>query len=636
MPYDDDKFGRIWPTRQGAAIGGARERQMLDAIGGSEGFRTRISYNADGSVTELRTKGGMPQFITLPGERAAPEEDHLTPLFAVECPTLSTLWSPTTSTKKVDDVIKYVGYSGATSYGTRTEYTEAAYYADHSLATTWWGSDGRVKHNGLVNQPIYTIVPDGFCAFPFGLLTKAYIAVAHTVTPGESAVAQQWTNYGLGVNGTANNIVFKTKLYADDYPNLPDARSLTSLSTTPYDVSAAFKKKNGLGVSENFVLSIPVTDCGVWGLNAFLRLNCGLPAAAETEFAKLHNLSASSVTPINFPAIPARGFRRFKDSGGVYHYPIFQSFGSLPYWVNVSPNGKKAVAYTVGGYYMQTTYGANDWAAAGVILDIDMDTAVATIKSVDSLYDEKYVTGPAISDFAGAAPAALTSQVDIVLIDYDAAGNDLILSAKSSKAATPGIVGYYLNGVALVTLHPAASAFPGGTSSFAIDLCYAAPREGLYIFAASAAAVYREYEIFVIYGGVKIASFFFSGTTVQTSNAATGAYVLGGTNLALTGTMVPAVTYTDVDGGIQRMYGPHEVAGNTLTLGAPKAIAALNDDKTKLAVSIMSRNKVPVDSGEGTVQPVCFNYVINLADSTALQFGSQDCYYSRLHFEDVP
>lgn len=64
MPYDDDKFGRIWPTRQGGAIGGARERQMLDALGGSEGFRTRISYNADGSVTELRTKDGMPQFTT--------------------------------------------------------------------------------------------------------------------------------------------------------------------------------------------------------------------------------------------------------------------------------------------------------------------------------------------------------------------------------------------------------------------------------------------------------------------------------------------------------------------------------------------------------------------------------------------
>ena len=71
MPYDDDKFGRIWPTRQGNAIGGARERQMLDAIGGSEGFRTRYSYNADGSTTEMRTKDGMPQFVTTKKKKVA-------------------------------------------------------------------------------------------------------------------------------------------------------------------------------------------------------------------------------------------------------------------------------------------------------------------------------------------------------------------------------------------------------------------------------------------------------------------------------------------------------------------------------------------------------------------------------------
>ena len=42
---------------------------MLDAIGGSAGFRTRIQTNPDGSTTILRTKNGMPQFTTTPTQR---------------------------------------------------------------------------------------------------------------------------------------------------------------------------------------------------------------------------------------------------------------------------------------------------------------------------------------------------------------------------------------------------------------------------------------------------------------------------------------------------------------------------------------------------------------------------------------
>lgn len=63
--FDDKKFGCIFPTRTGTATGTANERQMLDAVGGSESFRTRIQNNADGSTTMLRTKNGMPQFTTV-------------------------------------------------------------------------------------------------------------------------------------------------------------------------------------------------------------------------------------------------------------------------------------------------------------------------------------------------------------------------------------------------------------------------------------------------------------------------------------------------------------------------------------------------------------------------------------------
>lgn len=65
MSYKDGDWS-IFPTRTGIATGSANERQMLDAIGGAESFRTRLMNNADGSTTLLRTKGGMPQFETMP------------------------------------------------------------------------------------------------------------------------------------------------------------------------------------------------------------------------------------------------------------------------------------------------------------------------------------------------------------------------------------------------------------------------------------------------------------------------------------------------------------------------------------------------------------------------------------------
>lgn len=64
MAYDDKQFGTLFPTRTGGATGTANERKMLDALGGSEGFRTRIQTNSDGTTTMLRTKNGMPQFTT--------------------------------------------------------------------------------------------------------------------------------------------------------------------------------------------------------------------------------------------------------------------------------------------------------------------------------------------------------------------------------------------------------------------------------------------------------------------------------------------------------------------------------------------------------------------------------------------
>lgn len=62
--YEDEKFWTIFPVRTGIAQGKAKERLMLDAVGGADNFRTRVLDNHDGSTTLLRTKNGMPQFST--------------------------------------------------------------------------------------------------------------------------------------------------------------------------------------------------------------------------------------------------------------------------------------------------------------------------------------------------------------------------------------------------------------------------------------------------------------------------------------------------------------------------------------------------------------------------------------------
>lgn len=78
MSYRDDKFGELFPTRTGEATGTANERKMLDVLGGSESFKTRIE-TVNGVETMLRTRDGMPCFSsTIP--KAEPVKPSTKPL----------------------------------------------------------------------------------------------------------------------------------------------------------------------------------------------------------------------------------------------------------------------------------------------------------------------------------------------------------------------------------------------------------------------------------------------------------------------------------------------------------------------------------------------------------------------------
>jgi len=64
MSKDDFDHLTIMRVRTGPSQGDSTERQMLDAINDTGGFRTRIMIHPDGSQTRMKTKCGMPEFIT--------------------------------------------------------------------------------------------------------------------------------------------------------------------------------------------------------------------------------------------------------------------------------------------------------------------------------------------------------------------------------------------------------------------------------------------------------------------------------------------------------------------------------------------------------------------------------------------
>lgn len=76
--YDDDNKGDLFPSRTGPSIGASKERGMLDNVGGSNSFKTKMWLQPDGCVTRLKTKDGMPEFLTeCEGKESKPCTDHL-------------------------------------------------------------------------------------------------------------------------------------------------------------------------------------------------------------------------------------------------------------------------------------------------------------------------------------------------------------------------------------------------------------------------------------------------------------------------------------------------------------------------------------------------------------------------------
>lgn len=67
---------KVLPTREGRHTGRGNERQMMNRLdnGALHSYRTETRKNADGSTTTLRTRGGMPEFITTKPEKEVERE----------------------------------------------------------------------------------------------------------------------------------------------------------------------------------------------------------------------------------------------------------------------------------------------------------------------------------------------------------------------------------------------------------------------------------------------------------------------------------------------------------------------------------------------------------------------------------
>ena len=165
---DDDD---IFPTRDGAAQGKSLENRMLQSVGGKNTIRTKIVENADGSKTRLRTRGGMPEFVTEKTDKVVVSEEI----------SFDALLYSELRPRGVEP--KDVGYANAfrSTYGlphhctirngTRAKFTDATVNNPALGKTTW--RDSRV--HPVTGKVLYAGLPMSQPTCPSSLLHKYYV-----------------------------------------------------------------------------------------------------------------------------------------------------------------------------------------------------------------------------------------------------------------------------------------------------------------------------------------------------------------------------------------------------------------------------------------------------------------------------
>ena len=197
MSFSDEKFGALFPTRDGVATGAASERKMLDAIGGADSFRTRIQANADGSTTMLRTKNGQPQFSTTEPSISVPTRSTVEQLCAVKVPAYSSDYT----LAFVDVAYVSMDKDG----GGQVTYARDEYYATRAFVSKWYGAGSQAGKTVIANaardgsrwQGLGPLSPDsrlGNPPFPVwaGTLIPYDTGVGSTYRPATGGESTRW------------------------------------------------------------------------------------------------------------------------------------------------------------------------------------------------------------------------------------------------------------------------------------------------------------------------------------------------------------------------------------------------------------------------------------------------------------
>ena len=624
MPYKDDDWS-IFPTRTGMATGSANERQMLEAIGGAEGFRTRIQVSGDGKTqTILRTKNGMPQFETRVTEDEVASEEII--LAGIELPTTyGDYFNGYPSIKPVGDTTKYVVFQGA-NFSLRKEQAKSTYYSTYSHSVRWVGTAGSVQHNGWENDSRDLLSSSGLLSAQYYLDTESPAWVQSLAAPGSLGIAGSWAQYTLHLpQAQTRNITYSAVQYGDGYPDAPgDIGSIRSDQATKRNIYAAFLRDDGTGGRDLLYIETPLSKCGWSNYDSWLRLGGALPFSQESQFGTLINITKNTSTPLVYPAIPAGGFLV-----GYSHPVIFQSFGAKPRWISVSPDGLTAYTYTEGGFYLFNDHGLDNYKTAGAIFEIDLVTGAMSLALLDTIYDRKYQT---LSRPVGGAGDLNTygvfgvgAQFDLRLMGFKANGDVVRLGAYSNSAVARSVTAFYENEQLLISV----------PVTHSLSCLVADVANELYIFEIAYA---DEHAVVVLYKRSVLATYAFTTTksasvvtnidVVSTNNALVGFSVVGPA-FPTNGVFSQAVTKINM--AVPSAHGPADRAGNQYD--PPLIASASIDAKRKLvAISIMCSHRL--DNNLVNIPVPVINEVITIATGQRMPFGAPFRYYNRIHFHE--
>lgn len=647
MSWSEDDWGKpFFPTRFGSPQGHATERKMLDAVGGFDGIRRRTKLNADGSTTTLKTRGGMPVFITT---KAKTNEITAAPmsyfLHGVEITTTSAAYlsAGNAITYDVSSVVKYPTFYGS-GYVQRIDHQRDEHFEKLNFASTWTNGSESVRHSGRDNYRVEIAVTDA------GIFSAG--GVLNYVIPGSVGICTPWTYWTSHAGGVRTS--FRSFLYADGYPNYADVSASIDKFTGARLPIVAFKRGG-----ETFYIELNLSRCGAAIHEYGLARNAGLPTVVENTYSRIISVDGNtSSVDITFPPIPGRGFFKHTGTNGIVTTPIFQSYGAYPRWMAVNRSGTKAITATRGGFYARTTYGNADFGHAGMIGEIDLVTGAMTHLPVDTIYHRKYLTlyggyeltyGKTLDEYA------VAYEFDILRIAFDENDEQLILS-QSVRIERGQFGNYKANNVFAVSVNGQSIVYRNNTNSIygGISTLYANLEDDVYVFcvteitSAFPSELYAEYVL--VHKGVSVFKWpvnfsLYNGAAhspvAVSSNAASASYTVGpGVTEPLSGVKSICEPYHEtVASGVvgkadTEIYCADVATGSRhpgaqLTLSGAASVA-LSPDKKYMAVSI-----VPHSTDLRSVNSTpCRNVVVNLRTNEITEFGDSNSFYNRLNFLD--